>query len=61
MSLIEITPATEIPSRNNGSRDRVPIQLDYMIVEGNSETRLPAKVRAVLPSRVAVLGNYLPR
>ena len=61
MSLIEITPATEIPFRNNGNRHRAPKQPDSLIVEGNSETRLPAKVRAVPPSRVAVLGNYLPR
>jgi glycosyltransferase involved in cell wall biosynthesis len=61
MSLIEITPATEIPFRNNGNRHRAPKPPDSLIVEGNSETRLPAKVRAVPPSRVAVLGNYLPR
>jgi glycosyltransferase involved in cell wall biosynthesis len=61
MSLIEITPATEIPFRNNGNRHRAPKQPDSLIVEGNSETRLSAKVRAVPPSRVAVLGNYLPR
>ena len=61
MSLIEITPATEIPFRNNGNRHRAPKQPDSLIVEGNSETRLSTKVRAVPPSRVAVLGNYLPR
>src|SRR5580693_538885 len=61
MSLIEITPATEIPFRNNGNRHRAPKPPDSLIVEGNSETRLSAKVRAVPPSRVAVLGNYLPR
>jgi len=61
MSLIEITPATEIPFRNNGNRHRAPKQPDSLIVEGNSERRLSTKVRAVPPSRVAVLGNYLPR
>jgi glycosyltransferase involved in cell wall biosynthesis len=61
MSLIEITPATEIPFRDNGNRHRAPKQPDSLIVEGNSERRLSTKVRAVPPSRVAVLGNYLPR
>jgi len=59
--MLEITPVTEIPSRVDEKQDRVDIQLGSLLVEGGSETRLPSNIRRVLPSRVAILGNYLPR
>src|SRR5580704_15452774 len=58
MSLLEKTPAREILPRSNGKYDRVALQLRSLLVE---DARLPTKLRTVLPSRVAVLGNYLPR
>jgi hypothetical protein len=60
MSLLETTPATEILPRVNGKYDRKTVNVGSLLLEENSETRLPAKHRAVLPSRVAMLGNYLP-
>jgi glycosyltransferase involved in cell wall biosynthesis len=59
--MLEITPATENPTRTNDKRDRADIQIGSLLVEGNSETRLTSNIRTVLPSRVAILGNYLPR
>jgi glycosyltransferase involved in cell wall biosynthesis len=61
MSTLEITPATQIPSRIHDRHESVAIQLGSLLVEGNSQTRLPTKARTVLPTRVAILGNYLPR
>jgi glycosyltransferase involved in cell wall biosynthesis len=61
MSLQDITPSTKILPLIKEKRNGTPIQLGSLLVEGKSETRLPAKIRTVLPSRVAILGNYLPR
>ncbi|HSZ20568.1 MAG TPA: glycosyltransferase family 4 protein [Candidatus Acidoferrum sp.] len=56
-----MTPVTEIPSRSNENRDRSDLHLGSLLVEAASETRLPSNIRRLLPSRVAILGNYLPR
>jgi glycosyltransferase involved in cell wall biosynthesis len=61
MSPLETTPATEISPRTNGNHGRMATQLSCLLAEEASETRAPAKPRTVLPSRVAILGNYLPR
>jgi glycosyltransferase involved in cell wall biosynthesis len=61
MSMLGITPVTEIPSRSNEKRDRSDLHLGSLLVEAASETRLPSNIRTLLPSRVAILGNYLPR
>src|ERR1700731_1923176 len=61
MSPLETTPATEISPRTNGNHGRMATQLGCLLAEETSETRAPAKPRTVLPSRVAILGNYLPR
>jgi glycosyltransferase involved in cell wall biosynthesis len=59
--VLETTPAREILPRSNGKYDRAAIKLRSLLVEESTEANLPTKVRTVLPSRVAVLGNYLPR
>jgi len=61
MSSLEITPATKILPRVDNKTDRAPIQLGSLLIEENSATPLTPKDRTVLPSRVAILGNYLPR
>jgi glycosyltransferase involved in cell wall biosynthesis len=61
MSMLGMTPVTEIPSRSNENRDRSDLHLGSLLVDGTSETRLPSNIRTLLPSRVAILGNYLPR
>jgi glycosyltransferase involved in cell wall biosynthesis len=61
MSLLEITPPTQIPTANNDKNDRATIQLGSLLVEAHSETRLQSNVRTLLPGRVAIIGNYLPR
>jgi len=59
--MLGMTPVTEIPSRSNENRDRSDLHLGSLLVDGTSETRLPSNIRTLLPSRVAILGNYLPR
>jgi len=59
--MLGMTPVTEIPSRSNENRDRSDLHLGSLLVEAASETRLPSNIRRLLPSRVAILGNYLPR
>lgn len=59
--MLGITPVTELPSRRNEKRDRSDLHLGSLLVEGTPETRLPSNIRTLLPSRVAILGNYLPR
>ena len=61
MSQLEPMPATEILPYIKDASDRGVIQLDSLLVEETSQKRVPAALRTVLPSRVAVLGNYLPR
>jgi glycosyltransferase involved in cell wall biosynthesis len=60
MSLLETKPVTETFLRLNG-RNHKAIDVGSVLVAGNSAARLPAGLLAVLPSRVAILGNYLPR
>ena len=61
MSPLEPTTATEILPGTNGKYDRAAIKLGALLVVEHAKTRLPTKLRTVLPSRVAILGNYLPR
>jgi glycosyltransferase involved in cell wall biosynthesis len=61
MSVLEKTPAKEILPRGNGNLVRTAIKLGSLLVEDHSQTPHPTKNRTVLPGRVAVLGNYLPR
>ncbi|HWO39086.1 MAG TPA: glycosyltransferase, partial [Candidatus Acidoferrum sp.] len=60
MSLLETKPVTETFLRLNG-RNHKAIDLGSVLVAGNPAAHLPAGLLAVLPSRVAILGNYLPR
>ena len=61
MSLLETTPTTEsllrIDARNNGRT----VDLGTLLLAENSASLVPARLPGVLPSRVAILGNYLPR
>ena len=61
MSVLETRPAKEIVPHSNGRPDRAAIKLGSLLIEESLGARLLPKVRTVLPSRVAVLGNYLPR
>jgi glycosyltransferase involved in cell wall biosynthesis len=61
MSVLETTPTKDILSRGNGKLVRTAIKLGSLLVEECSGAHTPTKVRTVLPGRVAVLGNYLPR
>jgi glycosyltransferase involved in cell wall biosynthesis len=61
MSVLETRPAKEIVPRSNGRPDRAAIKLGSLLIEESLGARLPPRIRTVLPSRVAVLGNYLPR
>src|ERR1700682_4507670 len=49
MSLLRTTPTVE------------HIHLSSPVVEEKSSTRIPAQLRRVLPSKAAIVGNYLPR
>jgi len=61
MSLLEITPPTQLRTPLSDKRNGASGHLGSLVVEGNPETRLPSNIRTVLPSRVAILGNHLPR
>src|SRR5579863_3936594 len=43
------------------ARDTETVSLDAVIVEKESVPSFPAHPRSILPSRVAIIGNYLPR
>src|SRR5579863_5552525 len=43
------------------ARDTETVSIDAVIVEKESVPSLPAHPRSILPSRVAIIGNYLPR
>jgi glycosyltransferase involved in cell wall biosynthesis len=43
------------------ARETEMVSLDAVIVEKESVPSLPAHPRSILPSRVAIVGNYLPR
>lgn len=61
MSFLKTMPATETPPQSEGWDDHKAIALSSLLIEDRSETPLPARFRSVLPSRIAILGNYLPR
>jgi glycosyltransferase involved in cell wall biosynthesis len=43
------------------ARDTEALSLETVIVEKDSVPSLPTHPRSILPSRVAIIGNYLPR
>jgi glycosyltransferase involved in cell wall biosynthesis len=43
------------------ARDTETVSLDAVIVEKESVPSFPSHPRSILPSRVAIIGNYLPR
>ena len=61
MSSLDTTTSGEILFRFGGDRDRKGLSTGSMVVEESLEVRLPVKPRSVLPSRVAIVGNYSPR
>src|SRR5579864_2389165 len=61
MSSLDTTTSSEILFRINGDRDRGEPGTGSVLVEENLELRLPVRPRSVLPSRVAIVGNYSPR
>jgi len=61
MSVLKTTPMKEILLRGNGKIARTAIKLGSLLIEERSEAQHPTNNRTVLPSSVAVLGNYLPR
>jgi glycosyltransferase involved in cell wall biosynthesis len=48
-------------SEPSGAQAMVTLEHEPMIVEENSAPLWPAHPRPMLPSRVAIIGNYLPR
>ena len=63
MSSLDTTASSEVLFHLNGGHDRPGPRLGSVsvLVEENVEARLPVGPRSVLPSRVAIIGNYLPR
>ena len=61
MSVLEKRPAKEIVLPSDGRPDYAAIKLGSLLIEESLGARLSSRIRTVLPSRVAVLGNYLPR
>jgi glycosyltransferase involved in cell wall biosynthesis len=61
MSELATRPANEIFPPGDDRQDRTAIKLGSLLIEESLGARFPLRTRAVLPSRVAVLGNYLPR
>jgi glycosyltransferase involved in cell wall biosynthesis len=61
MSELETRPANEIFPHGDDRQDRTAIKLGSLLIEESLGARFPLRTRTVLPSRVAVLGNYLPR
>ena len=61
MAPLEIKPQTNILPHSNGRYGGNAIGLNSLHVQENSETSFSRKLLAGLPSRIAVLGNYLPR
>ena len=43
------------------TRDTEMVNLDPVIIEKESVPSIPTHPRSILPSRVAIIGNYLPR
>jgi glycosyltransferase involved in cell wall biosynthesis len=61
MSLLDITPTTESVLRINAGSNGKTVELGTLLLTEKSASPLPARLPGVLPSRVAILGNYLPR
>jgi glycosyltransferase involved in cell wall biosynthesis len=61
MSSLDTTTLNEILFRINEDQDRRGPATGSVLVEENLELRLPVRPRSVLPSRVAIVGNYSPR
>jgi glycosyltransferase involved in cell wall biosynthesis len=61
MSSLDTTTSSEILLRISDAQDRKASGVGSILVEENFEARLPVRPRSVLPSRVAIVGNYLPR
>ena len=61
MSSLDTTTSSEILFRINEDRDRRERGTGTVLVEEKLELRLPVKPGSVLPSRVAIVGNYSPR
>ena len=61
MSVLETKPAKEIFPQSDGKQDHAAIKLGSLLIEESLDARLSPRIRTVLPSRVAILGNYLPR
>jgi glycosyltransferase involved in cell wall biosynthesis len=61
MSLLETTPATETLPRTDGRDNHQAIALGHLLVAENPATDVPSRLPGVPPSRVAIIGNYLPR
>src|SRR5580704_9157159 len=61
MSPLDTTTSSEILFRISGDRERKGPGPGTLLVEENLEVRLPVRPRSVLPSRVAIVGNYSPR
>src|SRR5580698_8527829 len=61
MSFLDTTTSGEFLFRFGGDRDRKGVGTGSVVVEESLEVRLPVGPRSVLPSRVAIVGNYSPR
>jgi hypothetical protein len=61
MSFLDTTTSGEILFRIHGEQDRRGLSTGSVLVEEDLEVRLPLRPRSVLPSRVAIVGNYSPR
>jgi len=61
MSLPKTIPHVEAIAFTDGTCDRDTIEIDSLITEDKATTRNLTHPRPMLPSRVAVVGNYLPR
>src|ERR1700722_5534755 len=61
MSSLDTTASSEILFRIDEKQDRKACSIGSVLLEENLEVRLPARPRSVLPSRVAIVGNYSPR
>jgi glycosyltransferase involved in cell wall biosynthesis len=61
MSLLDITPTTETALRINARNNGKVVDVGTLLLAETSTTPPPARLPGVLPSRVAILGNYLPR
>src|SRR3984957_16927742 len=60
-SSLDTTTSSEILFRINEEGDPGGPGTGAVLLEENLEVRLPARPRLVLPSRVAIVGNYSPR